>query len=52
MKMVCMGHDILVAFAIDNYHDQGTYTKIFLQFPQKFWFDTQASTQMFGHKSG
>lgn len=22
----------------------GTYTKIFLQFPQKFWFDTQVST--------
>ena len=52
MKMVRMGHDILIAFVIDNDRDQGTYTKIFLQFPQKFWFDTEASTQMFGLRSG
>ena len=24
-------------------HPQATYTKIFLQFPQKFWFDTEVS---------
>jgi polyamine oxidase len=22
-------------------HEQGAYTKIYLQFPQKFWFDTE-----------
>jgi len=47
-----MSHDTLIACAIDSDGYQGTYTKIFLQFSQKFWFDTQASTQMFGHKSG
>ena len=45
-----MSHDILIAFAIDSDDFQGTYTKIFLQFSQKFWFDTQASTQMFSHE--
>lgn len=45
-----MTHDILIAFSIDSDDYQGTYTKIFLQFSQKFWFDTQASTQMFSHK--
>ena len=52
MKMVCMGHEIPLALAIDSDHDQATYTKIFLQFPQKFWFDTEARTQMFGLRSG
>ena len=28
---------------VDTGDYQGTYTKIFLQFPQKFWFDTQVS---------
>jgi polyamine oxidase len=23
------------------HHAQGTYTKIYLQFPKKFWFDTE-----------
>jgi hypothetical protein len=26
---------------VDGDFYQGTYTKIFLQFPEKFWFDTQ-----------
>ena len=25
----------------DRFVPQGTYTKIYLQFPRKFWFDTQ-----------
>lgn len=25
---------------------QGVYTKIFLQFPDKFWFDTEVSSRM------
>jgi hypothetical protein len=33
----------LIAIAVDGDDYQATFTKIFLQFPQKFWFDTQVS---------
>ena len=29
----------------DHGYPQATYTKIFLQFPQKFWFDTQVGVR-------
>ena len=31
----------LIVMIVDRDHYQATYTKIFLQFPQNFWFDTQ-----------
>lgn len=34
---------ILISIAVDGDDYQATFTKIFLQFPQKFWFDTQVS---------
>ena len=36
-----MYYTIPLALSVDNGDYQGTYTKIFLQFTQKFWFDTQ-----------
>ena len=36
-----MYYNIPLALSVDNGDYQGTYTKIFLQFPEKFWFDTQ-----------
>jgi hypothetical protein len=38
---MCYNTPIAHTVGDDDY--QGTYTKIFLQFPQKFWFDTQVS---------
>ena len=41
-----------IVLSVDNDDYQGTYTKIFLQVPQKFWFDTQVEySMMFTHKS-
>ena len=34
-------HRTTIVMLVDGGHYQGTYTKIFLQFPEKFWFDTQ-----------
>jgi len=42
MSMVC---DFLSLRPICLLHStQGTYTKIFMQFPQKFWFDAEVRT--------
>lgn len=40
MTMV-WGESIAMDFPSDRFALQGTYTKIYLQFPRKFWFDTQ-----------
>ena len=40
MTMVC-DEQIGTRFLSDRFASQGTYTKIYLQFPRKFWFDTQ-----------
>ena len=42
MTMVCVT-SLQSHYPVDSGDYQGTYTKIFLQFPQKFWFDTQVS---------
>jgi hypothetical protein len=33
-------------------HPQGIYTKIFLQFPYKFWFDTEVCFKCSHHLAG
>lgn len=40
MTMVCQSITTIVP-ALTSIDFQGVYTKIFLQFPYKFWFDTE-----------
>ena len=50
MAMVSRVTRGVLPYLIDN-RVQGTYTKIYLQFPEKFWFDTEVPSITNSHLS-